>query len=146
MVSQDSAHQKPESRPLSHEAISPSPATQFAILQHRQNHYTHWDLLLELPAKELLATFRVDQPPHTWAAAEVLSIQALPDHRRIYLDYQGPVSGDRGTVTRCDRGTLRLVQYTATHIAVEITGTLLQGRLDLHAADPGSNLWTLHLA
>ena len=144
MVWQDSAHQKPESHPLPRDALPPPPRPQFAILQHWQNHYTHWDLLLELPARELLATFRVDQPPHTWATVGALPVQALPDHRRIYLDYQGPISGDRGTVTRCDRGTIRVLQYTATHIGVEITGMLLQGHLDLHAGKPNANLWRLH--
>ena len=29
----------------------------------------------------------------------------LPDHRKHYLDYEGEVSGDRGTVSRIDSGT-----------------------------------------
>ncbi|NNM87028.1 MAG: hypothetical protein HKL95_00745 [Phycisphaerae bacterium] len=144
MVWQDSANQKPRLRPLPDAALPLSPSPQFAILQHRQNHYTHWDLLLELPARELLATFRVDQPPHTWATVEVVPVQALPDHRRIYLDYQGPISGNRGTVIRCDRGTLRLLHYTTTHMAVEIAGALLRGRLNLRADDSAPNLWSLH--
>ena len=30
----------------------------------------------------------------------------LPDHRSIYLEFEGPLSGDRGTVQQCDRGSL----------------------------------------
>ncbi len=146
MVGQDSPNENAQSHPMPDAALRPSPTALFAVLQHQQSHYTHWDLLLELPARELLATFRVDHPPDTWATAGVLTIQALPDHRRIYLDYEGPISGDRGTVIRYDRGTLHLVQYTPTHIAVEITGALLHGRLNLHAADPATNRWSLHLA
>ena len=141
MVWQDSATQKVQSQPLTGNVLPPSPKPQFAVLQHRQRDYTHWDLLLELPARELLATFRVDQPPPTWATAGVLPIQALPDHRRIYLDYQGPISGDRGTVIRYDRGTMRLVEQTPTHIAAEISGELLHGHLELHATT--ANLWRL---
>lgn len=144
MVWQDSANQKLGFRLPPGGALPPSPSPQFAVLQHRQEHYTHWDLLLELPARELLATFRVDQPPHTWAALGVLPVQALPDHRRIYLDYQGPISGNRGTVIRCDRGTIRLLHYTTTYIAVEIAGVLVRGRLDLHADDTAPNVWSLH--
>ena len=34
--------------------------------------------------------------------------EALPDHRLIYLEYEGPISGDRGTVVAWDRGEYRL--------------------------------------
>lgn len=27
------------------------------------------------------------------------------EHRRLYLDYEGPISGDRGSVRRVDAGT-----------------------------------------
>ena len=34
-----------------------------------------------------------------------MDAEVLPDHRLAYLDYEGPISGDRGSVTRWDRGT-----------------------------------------
>lgn len=39
-----------------------------------------------------------------------LPAQRLPDHRRLYLDYEGAVSGNRGHVSRLARGTYRLEQ------------------------------------
>lgn len=70
----------------------------FAILKH-DHPFLHWDFLLD--AGETLKTWRLLSPPATgiWIAAEL-----LPDHRRIYLDYEGEVSGNRGTVTRVHHG------------------------------------------
>jgi hypothetical protein len=69
----------------------------FVILEH-DHPLLHWDLMLE--AGDALNTWRLAAPPGTQ------SIQAtgLDDHRRIYLDYEGPVSGNRGNVRRWDAG------------------------------------------
>src|SRR6476619_1195636 len=71
----------------------------FVILEHDWPT-RHWDFLLEagpeLKAWRLLAEPRYET-----------DIPAEPnaDHRLLYLDYEGPVSGGRGTVTRWDAGT-----------------------------------------
>ena len=49
----------------------------------------------------------------TWALAEMprivarrpIDAEGLADHRLAYLDYEGPVSGERGSVGRVDAGT-----------------------------------------
>jgi hypothetical protein len=86
----------------------------------------HWDLLLE-SAGVLRA----------WAlAAEPLSqpeIQAeqLADHRAMYLEYEGPVSGDRGSVTRWDAGDYRLEYDAPGRLVCAVEGRRLRGRLSL---------------
>ncbi len=71
----------------------------FTILEH--DHPTlHWDLLLE--AGETLRTWRLAQPPE---GPQPIPATPLPDHRLVYLDYEGPVSGNRGVVRAWDRGT-----------------------------------------
>lgn len=70
----------------------------FVILEH-DHPVLHWDLLLE--AGDVLHTWRLVAPP----GAEPIEATALGDHRRMYLDYEGPVSGQRGTVRRHDAGT-----------------------------------------
>ena len=75
---------------------------------------THWDWLFESEsadaardARSLLtwATDPVDDAELT--ARNVWSIDAisLPPHRAIYLDYEGDIGGDRGTVRAIARGT-----------------------------------------
>lgn len=145
MVWQDSQHHQIKSAASTTDQLQPVQPLQFAILHHQQMHYTHWDLLLELPQRELLATWRVECPPETWGEAGILPVQALPDHRRLYLDYQGPISGQRGTVSRFDRGLLHIVQLSPKNIVAEVRGDKLRGRLELQeTAMP--RLWKLTVA
>lgn len=70
----------------------------FVILEH-DHPFLHWDFLLD--TGEALKSWRLLTPPtlSTWIPAE-----ALPDHRRIYLEYEGKVSGNRGTVKQIFNG------------------------------------------
>lgn len=74
-------------------------AARFVILEHDWP-FVHWDFLLE--SDSVLRAWRLLEPVQRdrWIAA-----QPLPDHRLIYLDYEGPVSGDRGDVHRIASGT-----------------------------------------
>jgi len=44
----------------------------------------------------------------------------LPDHRQLYLDYQGPISGDRGSVRRLNRGTVRWITHSPDRIELVV--------------------------
>ncbi len=80
----------------------------FVILTHDHPHL-HWDLMWEVPPKEKLRTWRLHQPP---AEGTLITATALPDHRQMYLEYEGPVSGDRGEVWRWDFGEVKLLSDT----------------------------------
>lgn len=71
----------------------------YAILTHDWPHL-HWDFMLEQAG--VLKTWRLDFEPvsNKWITAT-----PLPDHRIEYLNYEGPVSGNRGEVTQWDAGT-----------------------------------------
>jgi len=70
----------------------------FVILEHTQQS-THWDFMLE--SNGVLLTWRLEQPP---MAGEETAAERTFDHRLMYLDYEGPVSGGRGHVRRWDSG------------------------------------------
>ena len=72
---------------------------QFVILKH-DHPYLHWDFLLERDG--VLESWRLLREPlmNEWLAAE-----PIPDHRLAYLTYEGPVSQNRGAVTRIMSGT-----------------------------------------
>ncbi|MBI1830138.1 MAG: hypothetical protein HYR84_01650 [Planctomycetes bacterium] len=74
--------------------------SRFVILEH-DHPVLHWDLMLE--ADGVLQTWRLAQAPDGVVGA--IEATALGDHRIAYLDYEGPVSGNRGTVRRWDAGT-----------------------------------------
>ena len=73
-------------------------ASRFVILEH-DHPFLHWDLLLE--DGDVLKSWRLLQAPETGVSVPA---EHLPDHRLMYLDYEGPVSGNRGTVTRVAGG------------------------------------------
>ena len=69
------------------------------ILEH--NHpFLHWDLLMERDGT--LASWRLLKPV---VCGQWIDAETLPDHRMMYLDYEGPVSRDRGSVKRIASGT-----------------------------------------
>jgi hypothetical protein len=71
----------------------------FVILEH--DHPTlHWDLMLE--AGDVLQTWRLANPPEI--GSNPIEAMALGDHRIAYLEYEGHISGNRGTVRRWDVG------------------------------------------
>lgn len=82
----------------------------FAVLWHHWilaagKDDSHWDLLLELDSGKLL-TWRISQLPFLSLKPEMprsanrVEAIRLPDHRAVYLDYEGPIDNDRGHVTR----------------------------------------------
>ena len=97
----------------------------FVILEH--DHPTlHWDFMLEAGA--LLLTWRLSAPP---TAQHVVNVERIGDHRRAYLDYEGPVSGGRGSVTRWDGGTFDWLENGEERIVVLLRGTRLDGTLQI---------------
>lgn len=83
----------------------------FVVLHHQMpadsGRASHWDLLLEQPAEfgSGLLTFEVSVPPKEWG--NPTSVRKLPDHRPLYLDYEGHLSDNRGFVTRILSGTFQ---------------------------------------
>ncbi len=97
----------------------------FVILQH-DHPELHWDLLLETGA--VLRAWRLESPP---ASGKDLDAQANFDHRLFYLDHEGPVSGNRGTVQRWDAGVFTCALQEEDRLEVTIQGQRLKGKLCL---------------
>ncbi len=73
----------------------------YAILRHEGIDPLHFDLLFETEPGSMLAAWRSD----AWPIAGTTPLIRLPDHRPLYLDYEGPISGNRGRVRRIKGGT-----------------------------------------
>ncbi|NIP84971.1 MAG: hypothetical protein GTO03_05195 [Planctomycetales bacterium] len=102
----------------------------FVILYHRTPEGfprpTHWDLMLE--AEGVLKTWALREDPQAHPRQVV---QLLGDHRLDFLVYEGPLSGDRGSVCRWDQGTYQPVQQTDDRWVVRLAGGKLQGQIEL---------------
>lgn len=70
----------------------------------------------------------------------------LPDHRSSYLEYEGPVSGGRGTVSRVESGTYEVLRESADELSVRLTGVAAQGDLTITREAPGSQRWRVEFS
>ena len=100
----------------------------YVILHHKGQGGEHWDLMLEDGL--VLATWQLSARP-TGDPGESIAARALGHHRKRYLDYEGPIGGDRGQVTRYDRGTYRSVERSPDRWGLELAGAVLAGPFEL---------------
>jgi len=83
---------------------------------------------------EILRTWRLAQPPDVEGP---IDSEPLPDHRLAYLDYEGPVSGGRGTVQQWDAGTSEIIESMADRVVVRLAGRRLGGVAALEQSQSG---------
>jgi hypothetical protein len=110
----------------------------FVLLEH-DHPSLHWDLMLE--AGEVLWAWRLPAPP---APGAELVAERTFDHRRLYLDYEGPVSGGRGAVARWDHGTFEWVEKGEGALTVNLSGARVRGVLRLEQGEGPT--WRVALA
>lgn len=59
----------------------------------------------------------------------------LADHRLAYLDYEGPLSDNRGSVARWDHGEFHWLHRSVDRIEVCLAGQVLRGAAALRKSD-----------
>jgi hypothetical protein len=105
-----------------------SSMARFVLLYHdcppNYMRASHWDLMLE--ADGVLRTWAIARLPRGWSNARErtavigsecppladqnrVAAERLSDHRIEYLQLEGPLSADRGSVRRIDEGTYEIV-------------------------------------
>jgi hypothetical protein len=77
------------------------PALRYVVLHHTGIDQPHYDLMFEREGRDKLASARGS----TWPPMDQTILERIPDHRKAYLDYEGPVSENRGAVKRVESGT-----------------------------------------
>lgn len=117
----------------------------FVILRHEMSTSpragVHWDFMLERDGK--LRTWALVAEP---VMGVEIAADALADHRIDYLQYEGPIGGDRGEVRRWDEGQSEVRYETPIELAVELKGTKLAGTAYLKRADAAAERWTFLLS
>lgn len=93
----------------------------------------HYDLMLE--EQRFLKTWRIPQ----WPLVAVQQGKALPDHRLAYLEYEGQLSNNRGTVRRVAAGTYHTLQHHHNHWVVSLTGAVT-GKLTIQDTGASAQL------
>ena len=134
----------------------------FVLLYHEcppgYERASHWDFMLE--EGEQLRTWALPRLPRGWQAAQArtatfypacpaiadensVEAEQLPDHRLGYLHEEGPLSGNRGKISRIDSGTYVSNVELPECWELALAGKLLCGRIALRGP---SERWTLSYA
>jgi hypothetical protein len=113
----------------------------FVVLEHDSPRDLHWDFMLEMGSA--LSTWALAEPPN---ASPRVDARRLPDHRSAYLDYEGPVSGQRGHVSRWDHGSYEIEHQTESELVVTLSGEKLTGRASLRRVSQETDQWHFRLA
>ncbi len=102
----------------------------FVILYHQMpsesQRSNHWDLMLE--DGNHLTTWELPMAPIIGNRFKVLP---LADHRLKYLSYEGPLTENRGSVTRYDWGRYKMIFADDTQQIVVLYGQNLIRRVTI---------------
>ena len=110
------------------------------ILHHLAPSGEHWDLMIE--EAHVLLTWQLAAEPISRDACPIDAVR-INDHRKTYLDYQGPISSGRGMVTRIDTGRCEILSSDDHTVNLEFATHRLKGQFRLTRPDPTSqSRWT----
>jgi hypothetical protein len=89
-----------------------------------------------------LRTWSIENEP---TAGTVADARQLDDHRLDYLEYEGPIAGNRGSVTRWDAGEYALEHADERQWRAVLSGGRIPGRLTL-LRQPANHSWRVSFA
>jgi hypothetical protein len=106
----------------------------FVVLFHEHPDGDHWDFMFE--TEIALTTWAVPPQPLPFYSFEC-KVKRLPDHRRSYLDYEGVISNNRGSVRQLDSG----MYETETLERFRLYGKLFNGTLTIQQLEDGFSIF-----
>lgn len=124
--------------------------TIFALLEHDTTAPTcppppgrdvHYDLIIEVHNAERLPTWRLARNPLD--APGDIPAQRIADHRHAYLNYEGPVSNNRGFVRRIDHGPVHVDQLVGDELVARLSGDRLNGTYEITLGRGGRLMFRL---
>ena len=105
-------------------------SNQWVLLNHQVGNLQgqrgdHFDFMVSPPDSGPLWTWAIPDNPLSKPLISQTqplecSVERLPDHRRVYLDYEGPISGDRGEVCQVARGSYEVVSWDDKQVELRI--------------------------
>jgi len=80
----------------------------------------HYDLMLSPPGAGWLWTWAIPVNPVRQELPLECGAERLSDHRRIYLDYQGLISDERGHVQQAAKGTCEILAWSEQQVKARL--------------------------
>ena len=117
----------------------------YHVLPEEDPRESHWDLMLE--SNGVLRTWALAERPDVITEdnfVHCIKAEKLPEHRIAYLEYEGEVSDNRGSVTQWDAGEYELLEENADFLLFNLLGKQLAGRWCLRREEKASHdYWLL---
>lgn len=112
----------------------------FVILRHEtpsgHDRGPHYDLMFE--RGDMLLTWSLPELP---IPGKTIPASALADHRLDYLELEGPLSGDRGSVRRVEEGKYDVLEESEKLLRLVLSGKMLRGILELRRPAITDSAW-----
>ena len=104
--------------------LPPGTHLPYVVLHHTGIAEPHFDLMVDVPGRAKLVTWRIKTPPAEWSRAATFVPERIQDHRRVYLTFEGPLSENRGTVARVAAGTAIVSAQTRAALEMRLEGAI----------------------
>lgn len=91
-----------------------------------------------LEQEQCLLTFQMPRELREFTFEQELPVTRLADHRKLYLTYEGDISGGRGRVQIVDRGSYQIIEKDANFWRINFSGQGAQGVFSIR--DPSGPL------
>lgn len=110
-------------------------------------NHVDWMIACDQAGRESLISFRLPTRIDELKPGQRMAAERIADHRPAYLDYEGPVSGERGSVRRLAWGTVVSEHRQGSSWDFEIRwqdrpdGVLIPQRLRLAPLEDGATAW-----
>ena len=100
------------------------------VLQHHTNGTDHFDLMIE--SEKSMLTWQISTNDMKYLLkGKQISAARIKDHRKEYITYEGPISGNRGEVKILDSGLCYILTMNKDITEVRFYGKLINGILFL---------------
>lgn len=106
------------------------------VIQHHITENEHYDIMFETEGSDTLLTWQIilsDMELLFKSAA--IKAERIRDHRKHYLDYEGPVKSSDGSVKIFDSGYCRTLLKENDNFEFELNGKKLVGNILLNRND-----------
>lgn len=109
----------------------------FVLLWHELNHIpdrqSHFDLMIEHTG-EFITLELLQWPSET----EAIQFRFLPAHRIAYWELEGPISNNRGSVSRLTRGSFETVSFESGFWRLSLSSDKLIADIELRWNPPSA--------